>query len=191
MEVYQKQSPEKPRYRGVSYKTPIDAAKEAVQVIDLADRLCGPCGLRRFGDEWVGRCPLPDHEDRTPSFSVNPEKNVWWCHGCVRGGDVVELARLAWGYDQRDARIAAAEVLHEFGHEIPQQRPEWFRKWERQRAARDALEQVKVKSAQRRLMRTLEPLVASIEDPEERREEAERIWRDLADVARLMVKEAG
>jgi len=32
-------------------------------------------------------------------------------------------------------------------------------------------------------MRTLEPLVASIENPEERREEAQRIWRDLDEVA--------
>jgi hypothetical protein len=38
-------------------------------------------------------------------------------------------------------------------------------------------------------MRALGPLVASIEDPEERREEAQRIWRDLAGVARLLVKE--
>jgi len=51
------------RYRGVSYTTPIDAAKEAVSVIDLADSLSGPGGLRRVGKEWVGRCPLPDHED--------------------------------------------------------------------------------------------------------------------------------
>jgi DNA primase len=85
-------------YRGVSYTRPIDAAKEAVPVIDLADRLTGPGGLRRVGKEWAGRCVLPDHEDRSPSFTVNPEKNVWFCHGCLRGGDVVELARLAWGY---------------------------------------------------------------------------------------------
>src|SRR5215210_246553 len=142
-----------PRYRGVSYTTPIDAAKEAVQVIDLADRLSGPGGLRRVGKEWVGRCALPDHEDRSPSFTVNPEKNVFFCHGCLRGGDVVELARLAWGYDQRDAHTAAAMLLMEFGHDIPERPPAWFRKQERQRPVRDALEDAKVKSTQRRLMR--------------------------------------
>jgi DNA primase len=108
-----------PRYRGVSYTRPIDAAKEAVPVIDLADRLCGPGGLRRVGKEWVGRCVLPDHEDRSPSFTVNPEKNVFFCHGCLRGGDAVELARLAWGYDEREAHVAAAYLLMEFGHEVP------------------------------------------------------------------------
>src|SRR5215208_6729948 len=111
--VHQAEATRGPRYRGVSYTRPIDAAKEAVQVIDLADRLTGPGGLRRIGKEWAGRCPLPDHEDRSPSFTVNPEKNVWFCHGCLRGGDVVELARLTSGYDQRDAHTAAAMVLME------------------------------------------------------------------------------
>jgi hypothetical protein len=177
------------RDRGVSYTRPIDEAKRLVPVIDLADRLGGPASLRRVGREWAGRCPLPDHEDRSPSFTVNPEKNVFFCHGCLRGGDVVELARLAWGYDRRDAHVAAAMLLMEFGHEVPQRPPAWFRKQERQKPVRDALEQVKVRSARRRLMRAFGPLVASIEAPEERREEAQRIWQDLVEVARLVVEQ--
>src|SRR5215203_3703968 len=175
------------RYRGVSYTRPIDAAKEAVQVMDLADRLCGPAGLRRAGSEWVGRCPLPDHEDRSPSFTVNPEKGVWFCHGCLYGGDVVELARLAWGYDQRDAHVAAANLLHEFGHEVTQRPPAWFRKQERQKPVRDALEDAKVRSAQRRLMRRVEPYLARIEDDAERRAEALAVWDDLEVPARMIV----
>ena len=178
------------RYRGISYTGPIDAAKGAVPVFDLAERLTAPGGLRRVGKEWAGRCPLPDHEDRTPSFTVNGAKNLWWCHGCLRGGDVVELARLAWGYDQRDAHVAAAMLLMDFGHEVPQRPPAWFRKQERQKTVRDTLEQVKVRSARRRLMRAFGPLVASIKDPEERRKEAQRIWQDLDEVARLVVEQA-
>jgi DNA primase len=175
------------RYRGVSYTRPIDAAKEAVPVLDLADRLLGPGGLRRVGKEWAGRCVLPDHEDRSPSFTVNPEKNVWFCHGCLRGGDVVELARLAWGYDQRDAHIVAADVLTSFGHEIPERPPAWYRKQERQGPIRDALEDAKVRSAQRRLMRKIEPYLARIEDDDERRAEAFAVWDDLEVPARLIV----
>jgi hypothetical protein len=179
-----------PRYRGVSYTGPIDEAKRLVPVIDQAGRLMGSGGLRRVGKEWVGRCPLPDHADRTPSFTVNEAKNLWWCHGCLRGGDVVELARLACGYDQRDAQIAAAGLLREFGHEVPQRPPAWFHKQDRQKPIRDALEQVKMRSARRRLMRAFGPLVASIKNPEERREEAQRIWHDLEEVARLVIKQA-
>jgi hypothetical protein len=168
------------RYRGVSYTKPIDAAKEAVPVIDLADRLCGPGGLRRVGKEWAGRCPLPDHEDRSPSFTVNPEKNVFFCHGCLQGGDVVELARLAWGYDQRDAHVAAANLLHEFGHEIPQRPPAWFRKQERQKPRRDAVEEVKMNIVRRRLFRHLIlPLIDTIEDEEEHNREIDRAWGEF------------
>jgi hypothetical protein len=181
-------TPNTHRYRGTSYTSPINAAKEAVPVIDLADRLTGPGGLRRVGKEWVGRCPLPDHQDRSPSFTANPEKNVWFCHGCLRGGDVVELYRLAEGYDQREAHTAAAMLLLEFGHTPPERPPAWFRKQERQKPARDALEQVKVRSAQRRLMRIFGDYIAAIEDPDQRREEAQQMWRDLDVIARLIVK---
>jgi DNA primase len=173
-----------PRYRGVSYVRPIDAAKEAVPVIDLADRLCGPRGLRRVGKEWAGRCVLPDHEDRSPSFTVNPEKNVFFCHGCLRGGDVVELARLAWGYDQRDAHVAAAVLLMEFGHEVPQRPPAWFRKQQRQRHTRAAIEETKKAIVRRRLFRHLIlPLIDAIEDEEEHTRELDRAWCEFQRLA--------
>ena len=188
--VHQAEPARAQRYRGVSYTGPIDEAKRLVPVMDQAGRLMGPSGLRRVGKEWVGRCPLADHADRTPSFTVNEAKNLWWCHGCLRGGDVVELARLARGYDQRDAHVAAATLLMEFGLVVPQRPPAWFRKQERQKPVRDALEQVKIRSARRRLMRAFGPLVASLKNPEERREEAQRIWHDLDEVARLVVEQA-
>jgi hypothetical protein len=180
------------RYRGVSYTGPIDAAKGAVPVVDLADRLTAPGGLHRVGKEWAGCCPLPDHEDRSPSFTVNPEKNVFFCHGCLRGGDVVELARLAWGYDQRDAHVAAAMLLMEFGHEVPQRPPAWFRKQERQAPLRRALEGAARCRCQRRIYRWLfAPIVARLEDEAERLEEARASWEDAGQIAAVMVAHAG
>jgi len=179
-----------PRYRGVSYIRPITAAKEAVTVIDLADRLTGPCGLKRRGAEWVGRCPLPDHEDKTPSFSVETNKNVWYCHGCHRGGDVVKLAQLAWGFSERESHIAAAELLLEFGHELPQRPPSYFRKQERQKKMREALDEVRIQRVRRRLMRLEMQFITKTEDPTERREEAERTWKELWHVAELVVRAA-
>jgi DNA primase len=173
-----------PRYRGLSYVRPIDAAKEAVTVIDLADRLTGPGGLRRVGKEWAGRCPLPDHEDRSPSFTVNAEKNVFFCHGCLRGGDVVELARLAWNYDQRDAHVAAAMLLLEFGHEIPERPQAWRSKQARQHHTRAAIEEAKKSIVRRRLFRHLIlPLIDAIEDEEEHSRELQRAWADFERLA--------
>src|SRR5215217_2369017 len=167
-------------YRGVSYRRPIDRANEAVPVIDLADRLAGPGKMRPVGKTWATNCLLPNHEDRTPSFVVYPETNSWYCFSCLRGGDVVELARLAWGYDEREAHVAAAMLLMEFGHEVPQRPPAWFRKQERQRHTRTAIEETKKAIVRRRLFKHLIlPLINAIEDEEEHSRELERAWSEF------------
>jgi hypothetical protein len=181
-------TPNARRYLGVSYATPINAAKEAVPVIDLADLLCGPGRLRKVGNEWAGRCPLPDHEDRSPSFTANREKNVWFCHGCLRGGDVVELYRLYHGYDQREAHTAAAMLLLEFGHTPPQRPPAWFRKNERQRRSRELMEDAHLESLTRRLWRyVFGPIVDEIEDEEERRQMSRELLPKVQAEARCML----
>ncbi|MCO5218998.1 MAG: CHC2 zinc finger domain-containing protein [Thermomicrobiales bacterium] len=43
--------------------------------------------------QFVTNCPLPYHDDSTPSFHVDTVKNVGYCFGCQRGGDVIELTR--------------------------------------------------------------------------------------------------
>lgn len=43
--------------------------------------------LQQRGGEWWGCCPL--HEEKTPSFSINPAKGSWHCFGCGAGGDVI------------------------------------------------------------------------------------------------------
>jgi DNA primase len=164
------------RYRGLSYRGPIDAAREAVAILDLAERLAGP-GVRR-GREIAFRCPL--HDDHDPSLRVDPGKGVWFCDPCLVGGDVVELARLAWGYDQRDAHVAAAMLLLEFGHKVPQRPPAWFRKEERQRKTRTAIEETKMNVVRRRLFRHLIlPLIDTIEDEEEHNRELDRAWGEF------------
>jgi hypothetical protein len=111
---------------------------------------------------------------------VNPDKDVWFCHGCLRGGDVVELARLAWGYDEREAHVAAAHLLMEFGFEVPQRPPGWFRKQERQRHTRDAIEQTRKNILRRCLFKHLIlPCIDAIEDSGERDRELDRAWADF------------
>ena len=50
--------------------------------------------LRSTGHSLIGRCPLPDHDDSTPSLSVDPKRGLWYCHGCHRGGDGIRLIQL-------------------------------------------------------------------------------------------------
>ena len=44
-------------------------------------------------------CPLPDHDDRTPSFQVL--SSHWRCFGCNRGGSVIDLAAALYGIEPR------------------------------------------------------------------------------------------
>ena len=41
---------------------------------------------------WMGLCPL--HDDHKPSFLVDPNKDLFYCYGCGRGGDVIRFAEL-------------------------------------------------------------------------------------------------
>jgi DNA primase len=53
--------------------------------------------LRRQGGQLLGRCPF--HEERTPSFTVNPVKRLYHCFGCQKGGDMIEFVRETQGLD--------------------------------------------------------------------------------------------
>jgi DNA primase len=48
--------------------------------------------LRKAGSRLVGLCPF--HQERTGSFSVNPDKGLWYCFGCQAGGDVFKFVEL-------------------------------------------------------------------------------------------------
>jgi DNA primase len=45
------------------------------------------------GHEFVGLCPL--HQETRPSFYVNAHKNLFYCHGCGQGGDLLRLVQLS------------------------------------------------------------------------------------------------
>jgi DNA primase len=60
--------------------------KESVSVFDVVSEVVQ---LKKSGSRWVGLCPF--HGERTPSFSVNPEKNLFYCFGCHEKGDSIEF----------------------------------------------------------------------------------------------------
>lgn len=66
--------------------------------------------------ESKGCCPLPDHDERTPSFYVNPAAGVFHCFGCGRGGDVLTFLELV---EQLTFREAALQLAEQLGIPIP------------------------------------------------------------------------
>jgi len=160
-----------------------EAIKAAVPIENVARR---HTELRPLGGKaWFdGRCPLPDHDDHDPSFYIYPPGR-WWCYGCGRGGDVIDLEFFCGGYAEKWGAMIALAI--EYDVELPQRLPSWYRRQERQRPVRDALEEVKLRHVQRRLYRIFVPAIERIEDETERNAEKAQTWRDLRGVAVLVV----
>ena len=54
---------------------------------DIVDVIGGYVHLKRAGSNYVGLCPF--HNEKTPSFSVNRAKQMYYCFGCHAGGNVI------------------------------------------------------------------------------------------------------
>jgi DNA primase len=68
------------------------SVRDVVAAADMVEVVSGRTQLRRAsGSRYTGRCPF--HEEKTPSFSVNPVDKLYYCFGCGKGGDVVSFVR--------------------------------------------------------------------------------------------------
>jgi DNA primase len=64
-----------------------DSVKEEVRSrVNIADVVGRHVALRPAGQNLKGLCPF--HKEKTPSFTVSPEKGIYYCFGCHKGGDV-------------------------------------------------------------------------------------------------------
>lgn len=63
-----------------------DQVKSAVNMVDV---ISGYVSLKKRGQNYWGCCPF--HGEKTPSFSVNPGKSMFYCFGCHEGGDIFKF----------------------------------------------------------------------------------------------------
>lgn len=75
--------------------------------IDLVELVGEHVRLRRVGRSYVGLCPF--HAEKTPSFHVSPERQLFYCFGCQTGGDAFRFVMLKLGLSFPDALRLLAE----------------------------------------------------------------------------------
>ena len=76
-----------------------EEARERVRdATDIVQLIGERVALRRAGRSYKGLCPF--HTEKTPSFTVTPDRQIWHCFGCSKGGDVfsfvMELDKLTF-----------------------------------------------------------------------------------------------
>src|ERR1700741_144522 len=82
-----------------------DRVRDAVDFLELAGAYTD---LRRAGpSRYEGLCPF--HEERTPSFGIDPVQKVYYCFGCEASGDVFTFVQETEGVDFREALELMAE----------------------------------------------------------------------------------
>ncbi|WDP88348.1 MAG: DNA primase [Desulfobacter sp.] len=68
---------------------PEDKISEVLNASDIVDVVSEAVILKRSGRNYFGLCPF--HSEKTPSFSVNPEKQIFHCFGCSAGGNALSF----------------------------------------------------------------------------------------------------
>lgn len=81
--------------------------------IDIVDFIGQKVQLRSAGRNFKGLCPF--HQEKSPSFMVNPDLQIYKCFGCGKGGDVFNFIEEFEGVDFREALQLAADHI---GYEL-------------------------------------------------------------------------
>jgi DNA primase len=91
----------------VSRYTP-DSKERVRDAVNFVELVSARTELRRAGPaRYEGRCPF--HEERTPSFGIDPEQKVYYCFGCNASGDVFTFVQETEGVDFKGALELLAE----------------------------------------------------------------------------------
>ncbi len=80
-----------------------DFINKVLEANDIVDVIGQDAQLKGRGSQFMGLCPFPNHKERTPSFSVNQDKQVYHCFGCKESGNLVTYLKVIRGMNFPEA----------------------------------------------------------------------------------------
>ena len=83
---------------------------------DIIEIISEAVRLKRTGKNYLGLCPF--HTEKTPSFTVSPDKQIFHCFGCGEGGNVFSFMMKHAGFSFPEA---VRQVARRYGIDIPRQ----------------------------------------------------------------------
>ncbi len=95
---------------------PDDVVEEVRSRSDIVDIISGYVKLQKKGSSYFGLCPF--HHEKSPSFSVSPNKQMYYCFGCGAGGNVITFLMEYENYTFPEALKVLADRA---GVELPKQ----------------------------------------------------------------------
>lgn len=140
-----------------------DAAK-TITALEVAERYAGVQAKRRGQKAWC-RCPLPGHQENTPSCSFNIETGVFYCFGCHAGGSSIDFVAELMGVTVREAAI---RICNDYGLAYDDQQNR-ARRSAPLHVTRGEIEKARARfdSAAAGYLRFLNQYIAATADPEE------------------------
>ena len=100
--------------------------------VDIVQVVSAYVPLKKNGSRYWGLCPF--HHEKTPSFSVNGEQNLYYCFGCKAGGNVVQFVEEMEHLTYREAVEYLAKQIH-----MPIPETQEDHDYERRRSQRERL----------------------------------------------------
>ena len=89
----------------------IDNLLSRTDIVDVVDQRVP---LKKKGNNYTACCPF--HQEKTPSFSVNQDRQFYYCFGCGAGGNAIGFIM---DYDKVDFPIAVETLAKDLGLEVP------------------------------------------------------------------------